>query len=297
MDLLGLLLSGPRASRVTSLAELRALVAEHAGDPDTIARAAAAGLAADRVAYAFAGGYEAALARLVPDLPRGAFACLCATEQGGAHPRAIRTRFDGATLTGTKTFVTLGREADVLLVVATRGDGEDGRPRLVVARVPRDRPGLAMRDRPPSPVAPEIAHAEVTLDAVRVEPGELLPGDGYDGYLKPFRTIEDAHVLAAVTAHLIGLGRDHGWERAWIEEGALVVLALRAVAGEPPLRAEAHVALAGALARVRALVASAEIAKCDEPTRARFERDRALLLVAEGAREKRRDAAWVALGR
>src|SRR5262245_60367021 len=88
----------------------------------TVARAAAAGFAADRLGYAFAGGYRAALARLVPAV-RGN-ACLCATEPGGAHPRYIKAALerlpdaDAYRLDGTKTWVTLGTEADELLVVA-----------------------------------------------------------------------------------------------------------------------------------------------------------------------------------
>ena len=37
---------------------------------------------------------------------------------------------------------------------------------------------------------PEISHAEVELDRVKVSDADVLPGDGYDDYLKPFRTIE-----------------------------------------------------------------------------------------------------------
>lgn len=46
--------------------------------------------AATSVGGAFLAGYQAALRALVPDLPGGLVA-LCATEDGGAHPRAIAT--------------------------------------------------------------------------------------------------------------------------------------------------------------------------------------------------------------
>src|SRR5690348_2628168 len=64
-----------------------------------IERAILGGAAADRLAWAFAAGYAAALRGLVSeaDLPEGDLAALAATEQGGAHPRAIATelRADG----------------------------------------------------------------------------------------------------------------------------------------------------------------------------------------------------------
>src|SRR5437588_11886352 len=87
----------------------------------TVDRAAAGGFVADRIGYAFLAGYRAALARLDPTLSR---ASLCATEEGGAHPRAIKTRLapqrDGAfVLDGEKTFATLASAAETLLVVAS----------------------------------------------------------------------------------------------------------------------------------------------------------------------------------
>ena len=88
----------------------------------TVDRAAAGGFVADRIGFAFLAGYRAALPKLDPTLFR---ASLCASESGGAHPRAIKTRLrprDGAfVLDGEKTFATLASAADTLLVVASRG--------------------------------------------------------------------------------------------------------------------------------------------------------------------------------
>src|ERR1700710_1780230 len=56
----------------------------------TVDRAIAGGFAADRPAWAFASGYHEALQRLVPALG-GARAALCASEDAGAHPGAIKT--------------------------------------------------------------------------------------------------------------------------------------------------------------------------------------------------------------
>jgi hypothetical protein len=151
---------------------------------------------------------------------------------------------------------------------------------------------VTVRDRAPAPVAPEIPHAEVTFDAVAIEPSDVLPGDGYAAYLKPFRTVEDAHVMAAIVAYGVAVARDHAWSREWIEDAVSTLLSLREIGAADPSSAATHVALAGALRQVRTLVATADVAKLDAGMRACFERDRNLLRIAETVRAKRRETAW-----
>lgn len=50
------------------------------------------GCVGDRLAYAFAAGYQSALRRLFPFLPVETVASFCVTEAGGGHPRAIQCR-------------------------------------------------------------------------------------------------------------------------------------------------------------------------------------------------------------
>ncbi len=285
---------------ITSLAELaaRAEADGAARFPSSVDRAAALGSLADRLGYAFAAGYGVALERLVPSLG-SRVASLCATERGGGHPRSIETRLapiDGGafTLTGTKAWVTLGAEASWLLVVASVGLDAEGKNRLRVAMVPADRAGVTLVARPAAPFAPEIAHAEVRFEAVAVAPSEVLPGDGYDAYLKPLRTLEDLHVVAAAVGYLVGVARAHAWPRAWTEEALATLVALRALGAEDASSAEVHLVLAGALEGFRRLVASADPhwSRVADGVRERWMRDRAILDVAGGARQKRSDAAW-----
>ena len=79
-------------------------------------RAVALALSVDRVGYAFAGGYHAALRALAPSVPEDRVVAFCATEDEGAHPRAIRTSLakapgGGFSLTGRKRWATLARSA------------------------------------------------------------------------------------------------------------------------------------------------------------------------------------------
>jgi hypothetical protein len=257
-----------------------------------IERAIAGGFVADRLGYAFASGYQAAAeAAFGADRP-GAFA---ATESGGVHPRAIATelRDDGALrLDGEKAYVTLGAFAERLFVVARAGE-EGGRPRLVVVRIDR-RPGVTLLEGPATPFAPEIQHAQLRLEGVRVARDEVLPGDGYADYLKPFRTVEDIHVMAALGGWLIQVGRRSGWPAATLEELAAACTLLGALAAGDPKSEALHLTLAGALSLLRRLVEGIEPlwAAVDAPTRERWERDRPLLEVASRARALRAEAAW-----
>ncbi|HVE83702.1 MAG TPA: acyl-CoA dehydrogenase family protein [Myxococcales bacterium] len=265
----------------------------------TVDEALVGGLHADRLAWAFLAGYRGALRALDPALPEDALAALCATEAGGVHPRDIRTtaRREGGEVVvdGEKVFATMADQADVLLVVASEGQDAQGRNRLVVVRVAANAPGVT---RAPSPLevpfAPEISHQVVRFQGARAKAEAVLPGDGYEDALKPFRSVEDAHVFAAGMAYLCGVAGRSGWPAAFRERALCAVLALRELAMESRLRsAESHLALGGALALGREVVDASE-AHWDGtagPERDRWRRDRALFDVAGRVRAARLEAA------
>jgi acyl-CoA dehydrogenase len=266
-------------------------------------RAMAAALQMDRLGWAFASGYQEALRHLVPALDGSCKVALCATEEGGNHPRAIAARLvpqgDAWRLDGHKRFTTLGTHAEELLVVASEGTGDDGRNRLVVVRVPASREGVRVEAMPTLPFVPEVPHAESVFEGVRVEPGDRLEGDGYARYLKPFRTVEDLHVHAALLAWLLGCARRFDWPREhWGRLLACVVTARSLLLASPEAPA-VHVALAGLLAHTEAVVHAMEPcwATATEPVRARWLRDRPLLAVAGKARSQRAEAAFERLNK
>ncbi len=267
-----------------------------------IDRAIAGGFAADRLGWAFAAGYHEALQSLDPSLPPGEPAALAATEEGGGHPRAMATTLRPMgqgewSLSGTKRFVTLGRRARSLLVVASVGADASGRNSLRLVKLPADAPGITLEALPPTPFAPEIEHSAAVFSDVRVGAAGMLPGDGYDRYLKPFRTLEDLHVVGAALGHLLAAARRHAWPEALREELLSTLVALRSLASESPSSAATHVALAGvfrAVARATTEVDERYAAQGDDEA-SRWVRDRGLLRVAERVREQRRVAAWRAL--
>lgn len=266
----------------------------------TIERAVAGGFAADRLGWSFSSGYCEALRHLLPSLiDTGGPAALCATEEGGAHPRAIKTALSpdpngGFVLSGRKQFVTFGSLARRLLVVATEGEDGEGRSRLVVVCVPAEREGVRMQPVPALRFVPEIPHAGVHFDGVRIAPAERLPGDGYERYLKPFRTLEDCHVMAALLGWLVAVARRAGSPRGLVQELLLLVLGGCGLMALPPLDDATHIALGAWLERIERVLTENEPlwATVDAETRARWERDRPLLRVAGKVRAQRLAAAW-----
>jgi acyl-CoA dehydrogenase len=268
---------------------------------DSAAQALLGGFDADRVAWAFASGYQAALRALLPDLPADAVAAFCVTEERGNRPRDIETRFtpaaDGSvSITGAKRWTTLGPDSSLLLVVGALPPAEgDARVRLRVARVAAQAPGVQLLAMPETRFVPEVPHARVLLEKVRVDAGALLPGDGYARYVKPFRSIEDIHVTLAVAAYLLREARQRQWPSGFAEQSAALLVVLADLAAAPADSAAVHVVLAGALAQAQALYAQAGslwATAGDDPAAQRWQRDAALFGVAGTARGQRAARAW-----
>ena len=300
-ELLHFLLSEP--AEPTPLANVHDAWKQHldlkARFPISVDLAAAAGFESDQIGFAFLSGYQAAIAALIPGAPSDRLRALCATEQGGGHPSAIRTELatasDGnSTLTGTKSFVTLGTAAEQLIVVASAGSSASGRNQLRVVLVDANAPGVTLRELPALPFIPEVPHAEMTLTDVRVTPDDVLAGDGYTKYLKPFRTIEDIHVFAAVFGWLLQVARRSGWPTATQEKTLAVIAALRGLGQADPSSPAVHVALGGVFSLATALTEEIEALwpSADEAARLRWQRDRPLLTIAGRVRSKRLEAAW-----
>jgi acyl-CoA dehydrogenase len=269
-----------------------------------MARAIGGGFAADRVAWAFAAGYQAALHALQPDLAGEVLAAFCVTEESGRRPRDMRTtitrRDDGSVaISGAKRWTTLGPDSSLLLVVgrmvdadAAADDGE--RPQLRVARVPAGTPGLSLIAMPATRFVPEVPHARVQLDDVRLPVDALLPGDGYETFVKPFRTLEDMHVTAAVLAYLLREARARDWPTPLREQLVATLAVLVSVAAGPVDSPATHVALEGALLWAHRLYEEAGKLwdTVAEEAAVRWRRDTALFEVAGSARAQRAARAW-----
>jgi hypothetical protein len=166
-------------------------------------------------------------------------------------------------------------------------------------RVASDAPGVTLIAMPETPFVPEIPHASGSLRGVKIAADAVLPGDGYDRYVKPFRTIEDVHVFGATLGYVVRMLRSRAASRSEdgrtaIARALTAILAFSSLRDAPVEAAATHVGLAGAIAlgteELRLLDARVEGATDEEAVR--WRRDRTLLSVAGSARKKRLEKAW-----
>ncbi len=275
-------------------------IADSAGDQ--FSRAILGGFASDRVGWAFASGYQAALRALFRDAPGECICALCVTELDGNSPKAIKStlRKEGSTwvLNGAKRWTTLGPDG-ALFYVAARDEAASGnRAAIKLVRIPSGTHGLIVQDMPPTKFVPEVPHAQLQFVNLKLAQGDFLHGDGYTDYVKPFRTVEDIYVNAAVLAYLLREARRLAWPREWAESCVSNLYTLQILAAESPSAPATHVALAGTLGYAADLLAQADENWDRTPGDAaagRWTRDRALFSVAAKARAARTERAWQSL--
>lgn len=264
-------------------------------------RALVGGFAADRPAYAFAAGYQAALQRLLPAADPARIAAICITEKGGPHPARIQCRLktDPATesrwrLDGTKAFVSGAGGAEILYVAASTGMTPQGRNILRMVSVSADSAGVTVDPCPSLGMVPEMPHGQVRFEAVSLAHDALWPGDGYVGAIKPFRTLEDLHVMGAFLGWLFAVGRRFGWPASTKETIVSLMVTVRSLALAPPLDPHVHLALGGLLAQLHGLLE--EITplwqRADARVRDWWLRDRKVLEIADTQRQRRLESAW-----
>jgi acyl-CoA dehydrogenase len=279
---------------------------ELAREWDPLERAVIGGALTDILAFAFAGGYQAALRHMVPSLSNDQLVSFAITEEGGGHPRAIcatltpadKNPKGGYFLSGHKKWITLAAEASTLLVAASTGRTSDGLNQIHLVSVPSNAVGVSIKPMKNITFVPEISHGEVYLENVKVSPDAILPGDGYMQYIRPFRTVEDLFVSAGFLGYCFRVASDYQWPREVFEKLACLVASLDAITHEDANAPETHIALSGFLAMERKLVQEIDPLweRVSDDVRERWNRDKALLQVAEKLRGVRLDTAWKKIG-
>lgn len=264
-----------------------------AGDADSLGLAVLGGRLAATPGLAFFAGYQAALRALWPDAPAG-LGALCATERRTLRPADMSTRWDGVHLSGSKDFVTAG-DAVQWLLVSAREESVDEAPCLGLFFVEPAAAGVVLKQGPSLPIVPDIPHARLQLDGA---PATRLAGDGWSDYVKPFRTHEDLHVLAALSAWLYGMGLRERWSLG-LQLRLLAILGGAAEVARLPAKEPAtHLLLAAQLEQFAALQPDLDSAMTHAGGHcaALWQRDRAVLTLARGAQARRLEQACSALG-
>ena len=242
---------------------------------------------------AFLAGYQGALRALWPSAP-ASLGALCVTENKSTRPADMQTRLDDLHLSGRKDFVTAGEDADWLLVSA-REEESGAAPKIALALLYSGAPGAQVEALPALPMMPDIGHARLHLQN---SPCTRLPGDGWADYVKPFRSMEDIHVMAALTAWQYGVGVESGWPQPLLLKLLGLLTGCAEVARQNPSAASTHLLLAGLFAQQLALKAELDSAFAGGSAHwaKLWQRDQAILQLATAARAKRLENALLALG-
>ena len=242
---------------------------------------------------AFLAGYQAALRRLWPAAPEG-LGALCATEDRKLRPADMQTRLAGLQVTGRKDFVIAGAAASWLLVPA-RDEAPGERPKLSLCVVGCGERGVVVEGGPALPLVPDIPHGRLRLDNVTCR---RLAGDGWDAYVKPFRTLEDLHVLTALVGWLYGVGLESGWPQRLQLQLAGILAGAAEVSRLSPMEAGTHLLLASLSLQFDTLADDVDGALATGPALwlKLWRRDRGVLQLARGAQAKRLAQAAAVFG-
>jgi hypothetical protein len=278
---------------VVSLEEWYATLLARLANPTPMELAMYGGRFSATPGLAFLAGYQGALRALWPAAPKS-LGALCVSEKRSTRPADMQTRINGLSLNGRKDFVTAADAADWLLVSA-REDGEGDAVRLVLGVVRNGAAGVKVEPLPALPLMPDIGHARLHLQDAQCE---RLPGDGWSDYVKPFRTLEDVHVLAALSAWLFGVGQECTWPQT-LQLRLLGLLAgCTEVARLAPGAAHSHLLLGGLFAQFDSLREALDAAfegASDTHWLNLWKRDKGVLSVAMSARSKRLERALESL--
>jgi len=120
----------------------------------------------------------------------------------GSDPKRIRTRAvkkaNRYVLDGEKAWLTNGPLADLFIVFAVTGE-RDGCKQLTAFLVPRNTPGLTVREMPPLGYLQPSPHGAIRMAGCTVAETAILgcSGRAWEDLSKPFRVVEDT-LLAGV---------------------------------------------------------------------------------------------------
>ena len=274
----------------------------------SIDRAIIGGFLADRMAYAFLSGYENALQKHFTILPDQSLAAFCVSEKGGSRPKAMKTTLtlnrdvETYTLNGQKSFVTCADEAQYLIIAATLTEQEQNkadiegttRPNIKLALIEANASGLTVTNSKELPFIPEIRKGSLVLENVKVRAENILPGDGYTNYVKPFSCVEGVYIMAATSAFLFRLACLFDWPNS-LQEQILSTLLMVKQLDEGDMSSPAtEIMVSGAKAQLKQITETSKPlwSKLPEQHHQRLLRDGGMLLMSDKNHLTRLERAW-----
>lgn len=248
------------------------------------------GFSCQQFSFAFLSGYQAALQQMFPTIAPNQLKALCVSEAKGGHPKVIHTTLDeNNRINGFKTYITAGSEVEHLLVLCKTNEIVNRRPLLKMVHLPRTTDNIQITDFE-LPFMLEVKHGKLALKDTQIHSSQILEGDGYSQYTKPFRTLEDVLVATAYHAMLLRQAMDYEWEEDLRDQIVFHLFTLKNLLDLPPMDKETHLLLAAYEANFEKLLPriDANIAEYSPPHfKEDWERNRKVLSLAKKVKELR----------
>lgn len=207
-----------------------------------INKAIIGGFMCQQFSFTFMAGYQAALEQMFPMVAPNELKALCVSEAKGGHPKVIQTTLIDYQITGLKTYVTAGSDAAHLLVLCKTAENIGGRPLLKMVYIPQSANDMEVTNFE-LPFMKDVKHGKLALNNAKITPSQILDGDGYSQYTKPFRTLEDICVGAAYQAMLLRQALEYQWDENVRDRLLLNIYTLKNILTLPLSAKETHLLL------------------------------------------------------
>jgi hypothetical protein len=258
---------------------------------------------ADRVAWAFFSGYQAAIQETFGKLCQPEIVNAICVNESGRKISEITTELvshgNSHFLNGCKSWSLAGIENLTMYVLARKKDGpEKGPGSLAFVQLSANELGVAMGGAKMQKPVPELPHAEVFFNSVAVSASRVVPGDGYADFAKPFRLREDIFVTACTLAYLLGEGKNSDWPTLWTQKCIAAICGLYSCSTLDPHASETHILTAGVLNMAGDVMYESEFlwGKSAKEKSMRWHRDFSLLSLGREARRQRAIKSWRSKG-
>ena len=229
------------------------------------------GFSCQQFSFAFMAGYQAALEHMFPTIAPNQLKALCVSEEKGGHPKAIQTTLINNQLNGLKTYITAGSDVEHLLVLCKTDKIVNDRPELKMVQLPKTTDNIELINFELS-FMKEVKHGKLSMKDTPITESQILAGDGFSDYTKPFRTLEDICVSAAYQAMLLRQAIEYKWAEELRDQILLNIYTLKNLLSLPLLATETHLLLAANEANFENLLPSIEL-NIEETGTAAFKAD------------------------
>jgi alkylation response protein AidB-like acyl-CoA dehydrogenase len=239
-------------------------IAGRAGSPAELA--VRGGAAADRPAWIFLSGYQAALAHVFPEAGTDGWSCFAVSEPEEGPSCVVEGTGPSIRLDGAKSWIAGARHVHCLVVSV------DGVRRFIL--VDRNAPGVTLEVRREARFLPELSQGSARFDGVRVDAEAVIDDPAR---AKAFRMAEPAFVLLALNGFLIAHAGGHMEVN---EAGEAALHAGVDLVSDPESFSSGRGGLEAVRSRTQAAVAAFEglvLPALDTALRENWQRDRRLL--------------------